>query len=124
MAHILVVDDSKFNRGRLIAALQTDGHTIIEAENGWAALEQLAQPNIDLIISDLLMPGLDGFGLLKELQERRIDIPIIVISADIQTTSRERCQELGARKFLGKPCKPAEICQAVADLLPASVGSR
>jgi CheY-like chemotaxis protein len=124
MTTILVVDDSKFSRGRSLVALANEGYTLREAVDGRDALEQIAAAPPDLIISDLLMPNLDGFGLLRALQERGTAIPVIIVSADIQATSRALCEELGAAKFLNKPFQPDELRNAVTQVLPQTVGAR
>jgi CheY-like chemotaxis protein len=98
MSTVLVVDDSSFSRGRVIAALK---------------------PLVLRIITDLLMPTLDGFGLLRGLRERGSSTPVIVVSADIQTSSRRMCQELGAAGFLNKPFHAQELSDLVQQLLPA-----
>ena len=74
------------------------------AENGAIALETIAaHPDIDCILTDLLMPTMNGIELLQELKKQNCQIPIIVMSADTQTTSQQKCAELGARQFIRKP---------------------
>jgi CheY-like chemotaxis protein len=121
MTVILVVDDSKFSRGRVLAALAHQGYTLHEAVDGRDALEKLDSVAPELIISDLLMPNLDGFGLLRGLREQGRAIPVIIVSADIQATSRSLCKELGAADFLNKPFQPEQLQQAVAQVLPQAV---
>lgn len=116
MLHVLVVDDSRFNRSRVVAALTADHIQIVEAFDGQDALEKLATFPADVICTDLLMPRLDGFGLLRALRDQDRSTPVVVLSADIQASSRETCRELGAVAFLNKPFQPeallAEIEQA------------
>ncbi len=113
MATVLIVDDSKFSRGRVIAALEPFGYSLKEAVDGQQALDSLAMFAPDLIVTDLLMPNVDGFGLLRGLRERDLQLPVIVISADIQASSRQICTELGAAAFLNKPFQPQELIAAV-----------
>jgi adenylate cyclase len=109
---VLVVDDSRVNRltlGRLLASL---GHESVEAENGLRALEVLrdpATPPIDVILLDLVMPELDGYGTLEELKRDQdlARIPVIVISAVDDLASVVRCIEMGAADYLPKPFEPA-----------------
>ena len=113
MATVLIVDDSKFSRGRVIAALEPLGYTLKEAVDGQQALDSLAMFAPDLIITDLLMPNVDGFGLLRGVRERDLQMPVIVISADIQASSRQICTDLGAAAFLNKPFQPQELVATV-----------
>lgn len=113
MLRVLVVDDSKFNRGRVVTALKTGGIEISEACDGQDALERLESISPDVICTDLLMPKLDGFGFLRALKERGNKIPVIVLSADIQASSRQTCLELGVVAFLNKPFQPVELLAEV-----------
>ncbi len=121
MPTVLVVDDSKFSRGRVLAALTPLGYALIEAEDGQRGLLAYDQHAPDVIVTDLLMPTLDGFGLLRGLQERGAHRPVIVVSADIQATSRSLCEELGAFSFLNKPFQAAELAAKVQQALQAPV---
>lgn len=120
MTTILVVDDSRFSRGRVAAALAPLGGHLIEAADGQAGLEAHDAHRPDLIITDLLMPTLDGFGLLRGLRERGSQRPVIVISAEIQHSSRQLCEELGASAFLNKPFQAEDLLSRVRQLLPAT----
>lgn len=120
MATILIVDDSKFSRGRVASALAPLGHQLVEADNGARALECIRQQLPDLLITDLLMPEVDGFGLLIALQQEGLQVPAIVISADIQTSSRARAIELGAIDFINKPFKPSDLLQLASQALRAA----
>ena len=103
MAKILVVDDSwvaRLGMNRLLVSL---GHDVIEAHGGAQALDILAQVIPDAVFLDLLMPDLDGLGVLEALKSRKSTVPVFVVSADIQDTTVQRCLELGARQCLPKP---------------------
>lgn len=120
MATILIVDDSKFSRGRVVAALAPLGHQIVEAENGAQALDWIHRQIPDLLVTDLLMPEVDGLGLLSALRQEGLQVPTIVISADIQATSRARAIDLGAIDFLNKPFNPCDLLQLAAQTLVAA----
>jgi len=109
MLHVLVVDDSKFNRSRVVSALTAEHIVIAESVDGQDALEKLATFPADVLCMDLLMPRLDGFGLLRALRDQGRNVPVVVLSADIQTSSRELCRELGAVAFLNKPFQPQAL---------------
>ena len=114
---ILIVDDSAFMRKRVRQVLQNDGYALVEAINGTAALQAIDQQEFACILTDLVMPELDGFGLLAELQLRHVPVPVVVLSADIQKTTRERCEALGAVAFLQKPVNGDDLRQALSSIL-------
>lgn len=117
MGLILITDDAAFSRRMIKKAIQQGGHETLEAANGRECLDLLANNTPDCIISDLLMPEMDGFGLLKELRDRGSKIPVIVLTADIQETARQHCESLGAFMLLKKPPKAPEIIEAVTQAL-------
>jgi sigma-B regulation protein RsbU (phosphoserine phosphatase) len=108
-AKILVVDDVAENRDLLARRLQRLGFKAIDqAENGVQALAAIAKTAYDLVLLDIMMPELDGFGVLTALkQDGRInDLPVIVISALNEIEPIVRCIELGAEDFIFKPFNP------------------
>ena len=113
MALALVIEDSNFQRKIIIKFLKTEGYEIVEAPNGKIGLEKVAETKPDIIFSDLVMPELDGFGVLKALKEEGSKIPIVVLTSDIQAPVREQCLELGARVFLNKPFNQSQMKQAL-----------
>lgn len=123
MALVLITDDAAFARRMVKKALKEDNHEILEAGNGKECLEMVASHSPDCILLDLLMPELDGFGVLKELQNQGSKIPVIVLSADIQDAARAQCEELGAFTMLQKPPKPPEIKEAISQALQAKGGN-
>ena len=113
----LVVDDSRLNRmllRRALAELQIES---VEADNGLLALELLEREPVDLIMLDLLMPGLDGYATLERIKARPVlsHLPVIVITDVDAVESVVRCIELGATDYLPKPFNAA--------LLSARVGA-
>ena len=109
MAHVLVVDDSWLSRQFLCGMLKKDGHWIQEADSGPKALAILEKSSPDVVLLDLLMPEMDGYAVLEILGEKKIPIPVLVITADIQETTRVKCRSLGAAGFINKPCDPDEL---------------
>jgi CheY-like chemotaxis protein len=93
--------------------LQADGYEILEASNGWEGLEIVRAHTPDCIVTDILMPDIDGFGFIEMLQAENFQIPTIIISADIQDASRDRGVELGTVAFINKPVKEDEVRLAV-----------
>lgn len=114
---ILVVDDSNVCRGRAVAALDGLGAVVEEADNGATALDRIRQSRPDLLVTDLLMPRLDGLGLLQSLRDECWQVPAIVVSADIQVSSRRKATELGAVAFISKPFDPDRLRLLVLEAL-------
>ena len=106
--HILVVDDDRLNRLRLVHGLQQEGHTPAMAENGRQALEMIRSQPFDLVLLDILMPEMDGYQVLEEMKHdaRLRDIPVIVISGLDEMDSIVKGIKLGAEDFLPKPFDP------------------
>lgn len=117
VASVLIVDDAAFSRRMLRKYVEAEGYQVLEATNGQQALEMVQQHQPNCILTDLLMPDVDGFQLLQTLREQGWTIPIAVITADIQDTSRQRGQALGAAGFINKPAKEAEVRQTIRQLL-------
>lgn len=117
MTSILIVDDAAFARRMIRKFLQVDGYEIIEAANGNEGLEKARTHTPDLILTDLLMPDINGFDFLQKLQESDINIPTIIISADIQETSRTLGLSLGAIDFINKPPKQEEVLKMIKKVL-------
>jgi len=105
---LLVVDDVADNRTVLARRLQREGHLVECAENGRDALETVAAKPFDLILLDIMMPGIDGFEVLRRLKHapETADIPVIMISALDDLESVVRCIEQGAEDHLTKPFEP------------------
>ncbi len=116
MAKILVIDDSLFMRMQVKDILLGAGHQVEEAANGEEGLEQAAASTPEVIILDLLMPGLSGEEVLAELRQQGIETPVIVHTADIQDSTRQKCLDLGARAFLNKPPNEDELLAALREL--------
>jgi adenylate cyclase len=116
-SRVLVVDDNASNRDLLSRRLQRQGHTVLLAEDGARALDLVEQEAIDLVLLDLMMPGISGYDVLTRLKRdpRFREIPIIMISALSELDSIVRCIEAGADDYLTKPFDPT--------LLRARVGS-
>ena len=106
---ILVVDDERLNRMILRRALEDEGHTVSEAENGRQALVNLAGATFDVVLLDIVMPELDGYGTLEAIKADPAlrHLPVIIISGVEEIASVVRCIEAGATDYLPKPFQPA-----------------
>ncbi len=105
---LLVADDNKVNRLLLTRSLEVQGHGVASAENGRIALEMLRAEPFDLVLLDMEMPELDGFGVLEQMvaDSKLRDIPVIVTSSLEGVADIVRCIELGADDYLNKPVNP------------------
>jgi CheY-like chemotaxis protein len=117
MAKVLVIEDSMLSRGFIRKFLAEDNHEIVEAVDGRQGLEALNTEKPDLVILDLLMPIMDGFAVLETMKKLKIDIPVVVMTADIQTHVKERCLLLGAKAVLNKPPKKDAFIAQIAEIL-------
>jgi class 3 adenylate cyclase len=107
-SHILVVDDNAANRDVLARRLVREGHKVATAPDAAAALDMVVKAEFDLVLLDLIMPGMSGFEMLRRLKvgEHTREIPVIVISALDEMDSVVRCIEAGAEDYLTKPFNP------------------
>jgi DNA-binding NtrC family response regulator len=107
---ILVVDDDEVQRKLLVAVLQADGWATFEAGSGDAAVELLEKSSeIDIVLSDLVMPGMDGRGLLAVVNQRWPEVPFIVMTAFASVDSAVELLHAGAYHYLPKPTKLPEL---------------
>ena len=108
---ILVVDDVAENRDILSRRLRRTGYDVLTAENGREALAILSSTQVDLVLLDIMMPELDGFGVLERMKadETLGETPVIVISAVEEAESIARCITLGAEDYLPKPFDPVVL---------------
>jgi class 3 adenylate cyclase len=105
---LLVVDDNEVNRDVLLRRLVRDGHTALAAADGRQALELLAARPFDLVLLDLVMPGLGGAEVLRRLKAdgRLRHVPVLMISALSDQDSAAHCIEMGAEDYLSRPINP------------------
>ncbi len=113
MTKILLADDSMFQRKLMRDTILGMDFTCIEAENGLEALQLFNAEQPHCIVLDLLMPEMDGFTLLEELKKLETDTPKIVLSADIQETTIQKCMDLGAFAFLNKPFNKEKFIETI-----------
>jgi len=99
---ILVVDDDQVMNNEVAARLRKSGFFPDQASDGASALGKMGSAQFDLIILDLVMPGLSGFDVLKEMQTKNISIPVVVLSTLRQEEDVQRAEKLGARECFAK----------------------
>ena len=117
---ILVVDDSGLARRRVRGILESAGYDVIEAEDGISALERYFVARPDLVMLDLVMKGMYGLEVLTKLREMDPAARVIVISADVQTSSHEMVEQAGAAGFLMKPVDTDQVLTLVRSTLGAT----
>lgn len=117
---ILIVDDSAALRQVVRLTLEKAGYAVTEAADGQEALERLDAARPDLIVCDLHMPGLDGVGLLRALQQRQAATvpPVVMLSQDTTPAHQQEAVALGARAWLGKPFRPLQLVKAAQRYCP------
>ncbi len=113
---ILVVDDDPPSVKMTAFLLREEGYEVLTAPNGREALRVLEREQLDLVLLDVMMPGLDGFEILKQIRGRW-GVPVIFVSAKGETADRVMGLELGADDYLAKPFEPAELLARVKAVL-------
>lgn len=111
---VLLVDDSGMARRNTRRTLESAGYEVVEAEDGMAALERYFVEKPDAVVLDLVMKGMYGLEVLAKLRELDPDARVIVVSADVQTSSRTLVQAGGAAGFLSKPVAAEDLLRMVA----------
>lgn len=112
-AHLLVVDDDPLIRKVIVDRFRSEGHTVREASNGREALERVRSDEPDLMILDLRMPELDGFGVLEGLSQMASRPDVLVITAHGSIESAIRAVQMGALDFIAKPFDGAHLSHVV-----------
>jgi signal transduction histidine kinase/CheY-like chemotaxis protein/HPt (histidine-containing phosphotransfer) domain-containing protein len=123
---ILVVDDVEINRELLRISLEKAGHRITMADNGREAVNLFKESRFDLVLMDMQMPVLDGYGAVREIREIENErgaarTPVVAMTAYAMQGDREKCLAADMDAYLAKPARPAEIIATVAHLVPAKV---
>ena len=117
MFHILIVDDDKNIRYVLKEILETNGYVAFSAKNGAEALSLLEKEHIDLAVVDIMMPGIDGYELTREIRDFNQDFPILMISAKQMPEDRKLGFIAGIDDFMSKPVDADEFLLHVKALL-------
>jgi two-component system, chemotaxis family, chemotaxis protein CheY len=116
-AKVLIVDDSAMSRRMVRRILEGGGYSVIEADEGVAALETYFLEKPDLVLLDLVMKGMYGLDVLTKLRELDPRARVVVASADIQSSTRTMVKDAGARFFINKPFVPEQVLTTVSTAL-------
>ena len=114
---LLLVDDSGLARRSMRAMLEADGFDVVEAEEGISALERYFLEKPDVVLLDLVMKGMYGLDVLTKLRELDASACVIVVSADVQSSSQQMVEAAGASGFLNKPVNRQELLNTVHSAL-------
>ena len=116
-ARILVVDDIEANRDLLETRLTAEYFNVITASDGQEALKICTETSVDLVLLDIMMPGIDGSSLIRKVRETHADLKVIFISGYAEDTFRKRVDDGGIVHFLPKPFSLKGLAAKVKDVM-------
>jgi CheY-like chemotaxis protein len=121
MAQLLVIDDEPSIRQMACRILIAGGHSVIEAENGTVGLAQLAKHHVDLVLTDIIMPGTEGIETIQQIRRLLPDMKIIAMSGShAHELYLQAAEKLGADEILTKPFRATELRDTVSRVLSNS----
>lgn len=121
---VLIVDDEPMARTLLRLMLVRAGFNVAEAENGFDALEKVQDSPPDIVLLDVMMPGMDGFTVCEKLRrdQHTSTLPVIMLSAKSDLDSINKGLRVGATKYLTKPISPEDLTRHVREVLDVPIG--
>ena len=122
---VLVIEDDPAIRKFACRALELEGYRVLQAEDADEGMRLASQESVSLILLDLRLPGRDGWSLLKELKSTAglADIPVVVCTASVAVSQKERAMRMGAAGYLKKPLGVASLRQEVKRILGGERGA-
>jgi two-component system cell cycle response regulator len=116
---ILLIEDDPLSARLVDLILASEGHQVIMVQDGFQGLEIAQSTSLDLILLDLMLPGMDGFEFLRRLRAapKTADLKVAIVSAKSQPADREKAAELGVDAYLTKPYRKIELLEVVRSLL-------
>ena len=111
--NILIVDDSRDLTHVIADFLSINGYQVHTAHNGHDALERMGKEHIDIVVSDIHMPGMDGFTLMTEIKTKHPEIPVILITGFSVGDAQKIAFEKGANAFVAKPFRLKDLKQVI-----------
>ena len=120
MATILLIEDMNGVRSSLTTVLKSAGHNVVEAEDGEVGLQKAGEQPFDLVITDIIMPKLDGSEVILALKERKPDLPVLAISGGGASVTAENALMVArntAAEILPKPFSRSELLEAIDRLV-------
>jgi DNA-binding response OmpR family regulator len=124
MSRILLIDDDDLLRNVLAKALTHAGHTVFQAGDGQQGVELARVTDVDLVITDLVMPVQEGVETILQLKRERPGLPVIAISGGVSNSPLylEIAARIGARRILAKPFMPQELIQTIELVMTEAKG--
>ncbi len=107
--NLLIIDDEPSVRGSLAIFFEDEGYTVFSAETGEQGLDLFSKESIDVVLTDLRMPGIDGFGVMKAIREQRPNTPVLVVSGANEKHDIIRALRMGAKDYITKPIRDLEM---------------
>jgi twitching motility two-component system response regulator PilH len=120
MSTVLIVDDSQTLRQMLAEILEKSGMSVVEAINGSEAQAKIESSTPDLVITDLIMPEMNGYELCRWIKTTRQNLPVLICSTKSEEFDRYWGMKQGADAYITKPFHPTEMLQTVKQLLRAT----
>src|SRR5690606_25175493 len=119
MARVLIIDDSPTETYKLTSMLEKNGHVVLTADNGEAGIALAQKEKPDLVLMDIVMPGLNGFQATRQLSKlpETAHIPVIIVTTKDQQTDRVGGMRQGAKAYLTKPIQPDVLMAAMAEAM-------
>jgi CheY-like chemotaxis protein len=123
MARILVIDDDELLRRFVVALLERRHYTVESADSGETGIKLAAESEFDLVITDIVMPGIEGLETIKQIRRHKPDIKILAVSGGGSSKGDylHYAERLGANAALAKPFEPVEFLDLVASLVKPPV---
>jgi CheY-like chemotaxis protein len=118
MKKVLVIEDEPQTREILVESLEAEGFNVISAENGHIGINQVKENLPDLVICDIMMPELDGYGVFTTLRQNPItaNIPLIFLTAKASEAEQYYGIEIGANGYLNKPCTVEDLLRVITNV--------
>lgn len=118
MQTVLAVDDSETMRQMVRMTLQAGSYNVILASDGEEALNKFMNTTgVDLVVTDINMPKLDGLGLIKAIRAQNQDVPILALTTESEDAMRKKGAEAGANGWMTKPFKPEQFIEVVKRII-------
>lgn len=116
---VLVVDDSESIRELVGMTLESEGYQVHKSSDGVEAIDHLAEANVDLVITDLNMPNMDGISLLKEIRKdsSKVGLPVLLLTTESQMAKKEEAKKAGATGWIVKPFAQDRLLAVVKKIL-------
>jgi two-component system, chemotaxis family, chemotaxis protein CheY len=114
---ILAVDDSETMRQMVTMTLRSDDYRVVLAKDGIDGLDKFSSDSFDLVITDINMPKMDGIGLITAIRLLNKDVPILALTTESESASRQRGADAGASGWIVKPFKPQQFCDIVRQII-------